>query len=132
MVTLMVAGAGGFAIQATAVDSIMAYLDLCRPLVEYSAFRHGNHRCLATDEWLRHLVAPLNVWIRRNQVLMQHVALQNRMFVSRNVLEQWLLDRSVPTKHRNAVASNLGKIFGARAGCKPTNLFSFCGQTVCS
>ena len=125
---LLVAGAGKQPIQATAVDSVMQHIRLSRPLAEWCAFG----RNLDTATWLRRLVGPLSRWIYQHQSTMVDVQLVKRLFVERATLYAWLKDRTQRELRGNEVASNLGKIFGIRAMCKPTKLFSFCGQTVCS
>ena len=125
---LLVTGAGKQPIQATAVDSVMLYIRLCRPLAEWTAFGKN----LDTLTWLRRLVVPLSNWIHANQSIMVDVQIRKRLFVQRATLEALLKDRTQRELRGNEVASNLGEIFGIRAMCKPTKLFSFCGQTVCS
>ena len=127
----MVAGAGNRVIEATAVDSIKEYLHLCRPIAEWREFYHAKHPMLATDEWLYRLIPHLNEWIPQNQGILNRVRLEPRLFVHKLALEAWLRDRRQRTLIPSTVASNLGKFIGTRAGCKPTNLFFFCGQTLC-
>ena len=116
---LLILGARGQSIEASAVFSVMRYVSALRPLAEWGDYTDPRVRhFLATDDWLRRLVPLINQWLPQHCLLLANVVLAPKLQVREDRLREFLIDPNQRVLRTGPeVTSNLMKFCWFRSEC---------------